>query len=182
MALTLALRRGVLLHHDRQRGPHPAAWQYVDTPLVARLQGATFGILGLGRIGTAVALRAKAFGFHVLFYDPYKPNGTDRSLMIEQTRSLTELFRRSSVQRPLSLHARDAQPGVVRSFEFIAPRRRPRQHGPWRGRRPGRGGASPATKHFVGSRPRRPPARTHPRTSTPLDRRLPKQRRMVDGE
>jgi C-terminal binding protein len=89
------------LHHERQRGPRPAAWQYVDTPLVARLQGATFGILGLGRIGTAVALRAKAFGWNVLFYDPYKPNGTDKSLNIEQTRDMATLFRRSTV---LSVH------------------------------------------------------------------------------
>lgn len=74
---------------------------YIDTPLVSRLQGATFGILGLGRIGTAVALRAKAFGWNVLFYDPYLPNGVDKSLGIERTKDIHELFRRSTT---LSLH------------------------------------------------------------------------------
>lgn len=74
---------------------------YIDTPLVARLQGATFGILGIGRIGTAVALRAKAFGWHVLFYDPYVKNGTDKSLGVERTKDIRELFRRSTT---LSLH------------------------------------------------------------------------------
>ena len=44
----------------------------------------TFGIVGLGRIGTAVALRAKAFGFRVVFYDPYRPNGTELALGIER--------------------------------------------------------------------------------------------------
>ena len=29
------------------------------------------GIVGCGRIGTAVALRAKAFGMKVCFFDPY---------------------------------------------------------------------------------------------------------------
>lgn len=46
----------------------------------ARIRGDTLGIIGLGRIGTAVAVRAKVFGFNVIFYDPYLPDGVDRSL------------------------------------------------------------------------------------------------------
>ena len=38
------------------------------------LQGKTLGILGLGRIGARVALRAKAFGMHILAYDTYLSN------------------------------------------------------------------------------------------------------------
>jgi C-terminal binding protein len=102
LALTLTLRRGILLHHDKQRSQPPALWAPVNTPLVARLQTQTFGILGLGRIGTAAALRAKAFGFQVLFYDPYLPNGVDKSLGIARTKDVRELFKRSNV---LSLHA-----------------------------------------------------------------------------
>jgi C-terminal binding protein len=102
LALALTMRRGILLHHDQQRATPPALWAPVDTPLVARLQQKTFGILGLGRIGTAAALRAKAFGFNVLFYDPYLPNGVDKSLALERTKDIHELFRRSNV---LSLHA-----------------------------------------------------------------------------
>lgn len=74
----------------------------INTPLVARLQQSTFGVFGLGRIGTAAALRAKAFGFNILFYDPYLPNGVDKSLGIERTKDVKELFRRSNV---LSLHS-----------------------------------------------------------------------------
>lgn len=101
LALVLSLRRGVLLHNEKQRQPHVAPWMYIDTPLVARLQNATFGILGLGRIGTAAALRAKAFGWNVLFYDPYLPNGVDKSLGVERTKDIKELFRRSTT---LSIH------------------------------------------------------------------------------
>ena len=101
LALTLALRRGVLLHNERQRQPYVDPWMYIDTPLVARLQQKTFSILGLGRIGSAAALRAKAFGFNVLFYDPYVPNGTDKSFQIERTKVIKELFRRANV---LSIH------------------------------------------------------------------------------
>ncbi|CAG0920306.1 unnamed protein product [Notodromas monacha] len=52
----------------------------------ARIRGDTLGIVGLGRIGSAVALRAKAFGFNVIFYDPYLPDGIEKSL------GLTRLF------------------------------------------------------------------------------------------
>lgn len=34
----------------------------------------------LGRVGSAVALRAKAFGFNVIFYDPYLQDGVEKSL------------------------------------------------------------------------------------------------------
>lgn len=101
MALALSLRRGVLLHHEHQRYDSPAPWMYIDTPLVARIQKATIGIIGMGRIGTAVALRAKAFGWNVLFYDPYAVNGLDKALGIERTRDIKEVFRRAST---LSVH------------------------------------------------------------------------------
>lgn len=46
----------------------------------ARIRGDTLGIVGLGRVGTAVALRAKVFGFNIIFYDPYLPDGIEKSL------------------------------------------------------------------------------------------------------
>jgi C-terminal binding protein len=101
IGLMLSLRRGILLHHDQQRATPPAPWMPIATPLVARLHGATLGILGLGRIGTAAALRAKAFGFRVIFHDPHLPNGVDKSLDLERVATIADLFRRSHV---LSLH------------------------------------------------------------------------------
>jgi C-terminal binding protein len=102
MALMLALRRGIALYHDSQRGAAPAAWKPITTPLVRRLTVQRFGIVGLGRIGTAVALRAKAFGFAVAFYDPFRPNGVDRAIGVERVRTLEALLERSDV---LSVHA-----------------------------------------------------------------------------
>ncbi|MCW3473065.1 C-terminal binding protein [Limobrevibacterium gyesilva] len=102
IALTLALRRGLLLHHEAQRRTPPAPWSVIDTPLVRRLTVQTFGVIGLGRIGTAAALRAKALGFKVVFYDPYRPNGADLALGIGRARTLQELLQQSDV---LSVHA-----------------------------------------------------------------------------
>ncbi|KAK3117750.1 hypothetical protein LTR53_000560 [Teratosphaeriaceae sp. CCFEE 6253] len=101
IGLALSLRRGILLHNDLQRASPPAPYCPIDHPLISRSRGATFGILGLGRIGTACALRAKAFGWHVIFYDPYLPNGADKAIGVERTRSIKDLFRRSSI---LSIH------------------------------------------------------------------------------
>src|SRR5205085_4480180 len=56
MALALSLRRGVILYHERQRQDPPAPWGPVKGELIRRLGVQTFGIIGLGRIGTAVAL------------------------------------------------------------------------------------------------------------------------------
>ncbi|RTG90252.1 C-terminal binding protein [Schistosoma bovis] len=62
----------------------------------ARIRRDTLGIAGLGRVGTAVALRAQAFGFHVTFYDPYLPDGIERSLGIERVYSLQDLLFQSA--------------------------------------------------------------------------------------
>ena len=102
MALALGLRRGLFLHHETQRADPPAAWGVIDTPLVRRMSVQRFAVLGLGRIGTAVALRAKAFGFDVVFFDPALPNGADRALGIRRAPSLAALMAQADV---LSIHA-----------------------------------------------------------------------------
>ena len=74
-------------------------------PFGKRLSACVFGVVGLGRIGTAAALRAKAFGMDVVMYDPYRENGAELSIGIKRTHSLEELFARSdvvSVHVPLS--------------------------------------------------------------------------------
>jgi len=44
---------------------------------------ATLGIIGLGRIGTAVARRAKGFGMRVLYYGPSRKEKTEEELGIQ---------------------------------------------------------------------------------------------------
>lgn len=101
MAMVLGFRRGLVLYHETQRNTPPAAWRYIDDPLIRRLSVQTFGIVGIGRIGTAVALRAKAFGFRVVCYDPFVPNGTELGIGIERVATLDDLLAQSDV---LSIH------------------------------------------------------------------------------
>jgi D-3-phosphoglycerate dehydrogenase/C-terminal binding protein len=100
IAMALALARGIHVVNSRLRsGEGP--WSYEQIVPLARLRGQTFGIVGLGRIGTAVALRAKALGMDVLFYDPYKPDGYDKALGIRRAETLSELAAGSLV---VSIH------------------------------------------------------------------------------
>lgn len=67
----------------------------------ARIRGDTLGIVGLGRVGSAVALRAKVFGFNVIFYDPYLADGIEKSLGITRVYTLQDLLFQSDC---VSLH------------------------------------------------------------------------------
>lgn len=49
-------------------------WIYNAKPGVKRIQGLKIGIAGFGKIGKAVAKRARSFGMEILAYDPYIPD------------------------------------------------------------------------------------------------------------
>ena len=56
---------------------------------------ATLGIVGLGRIGTEVAKRAKGFDMTVLYYDPQRRSEEERKLGVEYVSELSTLLSRS---------------------------------------------------------------------------------------
>jgi len=101
IALTLALTRGVCSYHDTLRADPAGRFDFAAAPLVRRVRGTRFGIVGLGRIGTATALRAKGFGFDILAYDPYLPAGQEIALGVRRVDSLGDLLASSDV---VSIH------------------------------------------------------------------------------
>lgn len=101
MGLLLGLMKGINRYDNRLRADVEGGWRATDHPLALRLSIAKIGIVGLGRIGTAMALRCKAFGMDVSFHDPDKPNGSDLALGIRRHDSLEALFAESDV---VSLH------------------------------------------------------------------------------
>ena len=101
IALTLALKRELMTYHQAIVGDPVGGFNFRHARQVNRLRGACFGILGLGRIGTATALRAKAFGFDVAAYDPYLPSGQELALGVRRHQSLEALVAEADI---LSLH------------------------------------------------------------------------------
>jgi len=101
IALMLALRRGIVAYHEQLRQDPSANFDYTRALLVRRLRGRTFGVVGLGRIGTATALRAKAFGMEVVAYDPYVSRGTEIALGVARVETFAALFNVSDV---VSIH------------------------------------------------------------------------------
>lgn len=100
IGLALSLARGINFLNNRLLRRH-GPWMYHQVAPIHRLRGRVFGIIGLGRIGTATALRAKALGMDVAFHDPYKPDGYDKALGVRRVETLDELLRQSFI---LSLH------------------------------------------------------------------------------
>jgi D-3-phosphoglycerate dehydrogenase / 2-oxoglutarate reductase len=77
-----------LLRHIPQatRSMHEGRWER-GALMGSELRGRTLGIVGLGRIGSAVAVRARAFGMSVVAYDPYI--GDERFTAQQVTRAAT---------------------------------------------------------------------------------------------
>lgn len=75
-------------------------WDALAIRQIPRLRDSTWGVVGYGRIGRAVALRAAAFGFRILAHDPFvsELDAGDPAVLS----SLDELLAESDV---VSLHA-----------------------------------------------------------------------------
>ena len=72
-----------------------------------RLRGKTFGVVGCGRIGTATALRAKALGLDVVFFDPYLRQGMDKALGVRRVYSARRIARAEPFRQPSLLSGCD---------------------------------------------------------------------------
>lgn len=95
MAFILALSRQLLMH---DRWVKLGSWKRVTG---VELKGGTLGLVGLGRIGREVALRARAFGMRIVYTDPVPP---PESLVLDlqaTALSLEDLLATSDV---VSLH------------------------------------------------------------------------------
>lgn len=97
IALSLALERGIA-----QLDRNLRAGEYKLEPVkpLHRVKTRTFGVVGMGRIGTATGLKAAGLGYRVIGCDPLAPPGTRTKEGITIT-SLDEVLAESDV---VSLH------------------------------------------------------------------------------
>ncbi|MBL6929624.1 MAG: C-terminal binding protein [Rhodospirillales bacterium] len=97
IGLMLGLTRGITEHDARLSSDPIGEWMFHTPPIKRRILGLTFGVIGLGRIGTAAAMRAKGIGMNVLFYDPYLRPGIELGLGFNRAETLEELMANSDV-------------------------------------------------------------------------------------
>ena len=76
-----------------------------------RLMGQTLGLVSFGHVARATAARARAFGVHILAYDPYVEELTMSAYGVEPS-GLNELLERSDI---VSMHA----PGTADAFHML---------------------------------------------------------------
>ena len=70
IGLWLALARKLVQYNA---ATHNGIWQWQTGRPIYRLRGRTMGIVSFGKIGQAIAQRAKVFGVSLIAYDPYLP-------------------------------------------------------------------------------------------------------------
>jgi D-3-phosphoglycerate dehydrogenase len=93
VTLALMLLRSVPFY-DRKVHSGSYRWQDWNAP-IPRLRGATFGIIGFGRIGQNLAQKLKVFGIRVTAADPYVSDAWMRQQGVEKL-SMDELLQQSN--------------------------------------------------------------------------------------
>jgi lactate dehydrogenase-like 2-hydroxyacid dehydrogenase len=102
IAMMLTFARGTAVLDASLRASVKDNWTHTPNITARRLRGACFGVIGLGRIGTAATLRARAFGMNIAFYDPALPNGAELAFGFHRSITLKDLLNRADV---ISIHA-----------------------------------------------------------------------------
>lgn len=96
LAMIIGLQRRVF-EYDFACRFFEQGWQEHTLKPIARTNTRTVGIVGVGRIGTAVANRLKAFGFRIIGYDPYQPSGHEKAIGYQRVHRLDDLLAQSDI-------------------------------------------------------------------------------------
>ena len=98
MSMLLGLQRGIYRHNQLCKNyGNSDGWQENHIVPTRHSRNSTVGIIGIGRIGTSVIYRLKAFGYRIIGYDPYISNGMARAVGIERIHQLEALFEQADM-------------------------------------------------------------------------------------
>lgn len=96
VAMILSLHRR-LWEHDARARFYAKDWQVNSLKPLSRANRATVGVVGVGRIGTAVVNRLKPFGYRILGHDPLQPPGHEKAVGYARADRLDNLLEQSDI-------------------------------------------------------------------------------------
>lgn len=93
-----ALQKGLMYYHDSVQNEQE--WVYDAAGAISRIEGQTLGVIGLGKIGQAVAKKMQAAGMEIIAYDPYLPKEVAKQLNV----CLTDMDRLLEESDVITIH------------------------------------------------------------------------------
>lgn len=108
IAMIMNIARGIS-RYDHLCRSYVNNWQENTLGNIQRISESTLGVIGAGRIGSSVLLRAKALRFKTLFFDPFLVRGFEKVVGAERVDTLEDLLAGAdivSVHCPLNQQTR----------------------------------------------------------------------------
>jgi D-3-phosphoglycerate dehydrogenase / 2-oxoglutarate reductase len=116
LSFILALAKQTIAYHDATKASN---WRFRESLVAIDLLEKALFLVGLGRVGRAVALRAAPFGMHVTAYDPLVPETVFNEYRVEPVKNLSQGLATCdflSVHVPLTPETK----GLIGTKEFAA--------------------------------------------------------------
>jgi len=92
IAMIMNIARGITRYDYQCRDYKDGSWQANTLKNIKRTSDYKLGVIGAGRIGGSVVLKANALRFQTYFYDPYLSSGTEKMLGAKRVETLDELL------------------------------------------------------------------------------------------
>lgn len=92
IAMIMNIARGITRYDYQCREYDDGSWQTNTLDYIRRNSDYKLGVIGAGRIGGSVILKANALRFQTHFYDPYLSSGTEKMLGAKRFDTLDELL------------------------------------------------------------------------------------------
>ena len=97
IAMIMNFTRGIQEYDIFSKKISDNSWQENINPKKKRSSSIVIGVLGAGRIGSSVLLKARSIGFKTIYYDPYKEQGHDKVVSAKSCDTIEEFLKLADI-------------------------------------------------------------------------------------